>query len=379
MLQSRWWVVLVISMASASPSHAIINVFKICGRDQVKDLNKSLSGQVLDFTANHREDHRIYSKALGSKRDLYVYLPCGYDGQTQFPLMYWLHGFGQDEKNFLDIVPHMDKLMRCGQIPRMIIACPDGSVTGRPSLFNAGSFYLNSRSGQFEDWVMQDVWCFLTRHFAINPARGAHVIAGGSMGGFAAYNLGFKYRDRFGTIVGAMPGLSLRYADCHGNYFGAYDPNCVMFREKSRPHMIIGRFYEVVLIREKRMTRPLVDRTHQAMDEIAKQNPIEMLDTFAIKPGEFNMFVGYAGKDEFNLNAQALHFLDYAASRGLEVTSKCIPDGEHNTETGIRLLPSIGTFLMKHVGPYAPPLPTAGVSVVPAMPTVPSPAPMGTP
>ena len=45
------------------------------------------------------------------------------------------------------------------------------------------------------------LWGFLQRSFAINPARGAHVIAGGSMGGFSAYNLGFKYRDQFGTII----------------------------------------------------------------------------------------------------------------------------------------------------------------------------------
>lgn len=357
MPQLRLWAVLVVAIVTASPSPAIVNVFKRCSRDQVVELNRTICGQVLDFTSNHRVDNRIYSAALCSKRDLYVYLPPGYDGTTQYPVMIWMHGFGQDEKNFLDLVPQFDRLIRCGQFPPMIIACPDGSVNGRPSLTNTGSFYLNSKAGRFEDWVMQDVWCFLNRTFAINPARGAHVLAGGSMGGFAAYNLGFKYRDRFGTLVGALPPLSLRYADCHGNYFGDYDPNCVIFREKSRPHMIVGRFYSVIMVQEKRMTRPLTGRPHDAMAEIARENPIEMLDTYGIKPGEFNLYVGFAGKDEFNMDAQARHFIDYAFARGIEVTSYWIPDGDHSTETGVKLLPTIAAFLLKHVGPFAPPPP----------------------
>ena len=320
------------------------------------ELNRSLAGRVLDFTNNHGADNRLWSPALAAKRDLYVYLPPGYDGRTPCPVMYWLHGFGQDEKNFLDILPHFDAAMRCGKMPPLIIACPDGSVTGSPSLFNAGSFYLNSKTGRYGDYVMEDVWDFLTRSFNVHPARGAHVLCGGSMGGFAAYNLGFKHRERFGVLVGIMPGLSLRYADCHGRYFAAYDPNCVMNREHYRPHLVIGRFYGVVALQQRRLVRPFSDvPRREVMAEIAKQNPIEMLDTYAIRPGEFAMYVGYAGRDELNLDAQAEHFLDHAKARGLAVTAESIPEGRHSTATGIRMLPGVAAFLTHHVGPYAPP------------------------
>ena len=55
-------------------------------------LNAGLAGQMLDFTANHGVDRRLWSPALGAKRDVYVYLPPGYDGVKAFPAALWLHG-----------------------------------------------------------------------------------------------------------------------------------------------------------------------------------------------------------------------------------------------------------------------------------------------
>ena len=79
----------------------------------------------------------------------------------------------------------------------MIIATPDGSIRGAPSILNPGSFYLNTRAGRFEDYLIEDVWCFLVTNFSIRPERELHILAGASMGGFAAYNLGFKHSEQF--------------------------------------------------------------------------------------------------------------------------------------------------------------------------------------
>ena len=48
-------------------------------------VNRQLHGRVLDYTANHGQDRRIYSPALCQKRDLYVYLPPCYDPCKQYP------------------------------------------------------------------------------------------------------------------------------------------------------------------------------------------------------------------------------------------------------------------------------------------------------
>src|SRR5262245_35182854 len=144
-------------------------------------VNKRIQGRVIDYTANHGEDHRMWPPALGQRRDLYVYLPAGYERCQSYPFMIFLHGFAADEQSFLDLVPGLDEAICQGKMPPMIIAVPDGTVKGEPSCHQPGSFFLNSEAGSFEDYVLQDVWDFVTRKYPIRMEREAHVLAGVSM------------------------------------------------------------------------------------------------------------------------------------------------------------------------------------------------------
>src|SRR5436305_1252541 len=81
-------------------------------------------------------DRRIWSEALGEGRDLYVYLPPGFDPRQCYPVVFWLHGIGQDEQSFLTdgVAEIFDRAIACGQLPPVIVVAPDGSRLGRPSL-----------------------------------------------------------------------------------------------------------------------------------------------------------------------------------------------------------------------------------------------------
>src|SRR5262249_47134819 len=169
-------------------------------RDALDRTNAQLHGQVIDYTHNHGADRRIWSTALHQPRDLYVYLPPGFDPHLRYAAVVWLHGFSQDELSFLRyVVKPLDEAIACGKIPPVIVVAPDGSLKGRPQLSNGGSFFVNSDAGAFEDYVIQDVWQFLVTNYPIRPEREAHVLAGISMGGGAAFNLGIKYRNCFGV------------------------------------------------------------------------------------------------------------------------------------------------------------------------------------
>src|SRR5690348_1702842 len=73
-------------------------------------INNQIHGRILDFTRNHGADKRIWSPALQQKRDVYVYLPPGFDPCQQYPLALWLHGFAEDEFVFLrDVIVPLDE------------------------------------------------------------------------------------------------------------------------------------------------------------------------------------------------------------------------------------------------------------------------------
>ena len=360
---SRWFLlwlgIFCICLNLAAPAPAIVNVFRFCTKSQLIRLNEKLAGRVLDFTGNHGCDRRIWSESLGQKRDLYVYLPPGYDGVRKYPMMIWLHGIGQDEKNFLFLAEEIDRAIRNGIFPPLVIVVPDGSVDGRPCLFNSGSFFVNSKAGRFEDWIARDVWRFAYQNFQICPERDAHVIAGGSMGGTGAYIIGFKHREQFGQIVGIMPGLNGRYVDCHGNYRADYDPGCVGWRTQFTGKKVLGRFAGILPVREKWLIRPLFDRGEDPLPFLIAHNLIEMLDHLAIRPNEFGLYVGYGTGDELNLDAQALQFADEARKRGIPLTLVAVPGGRHSTEsTGLKLLPSVGHWLSERLQAYLPSMPT---------------------
>src|SRR5438105_3185877 len=153
-------------------------------RVRLHAVNQCVQGQVLDFTHNHGADRRIWSAALCEKRDLYVYLPPGFDPAKKYPLAIFLHGATQDENFFLQAhVARTDEAIAKGELPPLIIAAPDGSLRGRATIFKPATFFTNSRMGRFEDFVMEDVWDFMHRNFSIRPERDAHAVIGVSMGG----------------------------------------------------------------------------------------------------------------------------------------------------------------------------------------------------
>jgi S-formylglutathione hydrolase FrmB len=320
-------------------------------------INKKLCGQVIDHTANHGSDHRIWSQALCQRRDLYVYLPPGFDPNLKYPLVVWLHGFAQDEAAFLrEVAPRLDAAISTGLLPPMIAAAPDGSLEGEPCHAKPGSFFINSKAGRFEDYIMQDVLGFLFANYPIRPEREAHILGGLSMGGFGAYSLGIRHRNLFGVLIGVYPPLNLRWLDDHGRYFSNFDPEHWGWRTKvTSRHEVIGKFYGgLINFTVGQMIEPIFGHSEDALLEVSKHNPIEIIDSYNLKPGELEMYVCYGKKDEFNMAAQIESFLYVANQRGLAVGVQVDPEGHHDVETAVRLLPGLIEWLRPRLAPYDP-------------------------
>jgi S-formylglutathione hydrolase FrmB len=352
MRRTRWTggLLLLVAAAAAAPAGPLHKTVDL------DDINRHLHGQVIDYTHNHGADRRIWSSALHEKRDLYVYLPPGFDPAQQYPIFLYLHAFTQDESHFLKyIVPLFDRAVAHGELPPAIVICPDGSIPGKPAFFNSASFYANTRAGCFEDFVMQDVWPFVTSHYPVRPEREAHVIVGGSMGGSAAFRLAFTYPETFRIIIGIFPAVNLRWVDCHGRYMGDFDPDCWGVRTRVHPNEVVGRFYGgTVKVRFKYLSRPLFGHGPQSLEGIARINPIEVMDAVDVQPGQFDMYIAYGDRDEFNIDAQVESFVYRARQRGLDITVRCLPGGRHDVDTGTKLFPGAVAWVAPLLAPYSP-------------------------
>lgn len=317
-------------------------------------VNHKIQGRLVDFTANHGHDNRMWSRSLGQRRDLYVYLPPCYDKNLRYPFMLLLHGFAYDEQSFLDVIPSIDDGICKKELPPMIIAIPDGSIKGEPSYHQPGSFFLNSGAGNFEDFVLQDVWDHVVKRYPIRSERDAHIISGVSMGGFAAFNLGMRYRENFGVVAGLMPPLNLRWIGADGRQFADFDPHNWGWRETiENPNEVIARF-GIFKVRVGDFVEPLYGLGPEAVANLARENPIELVDRTHLRDGQLKMYVGYGGKDEYNIDAQVESFLYLCKFRGITVNVGYDAEGRHEAGTVVRLIPSLRRFLLQHVGPYAP-------------------------
>ncbi len=342
----RWCILAALAgLALAWPPADACATGKLKAKVHMALLDLHLCGKLVDYTANHCHDRRIWSRSLYQCRDLYVYLPPGYDPKQAYPLMIYLHGFSDDERSFLRLVPYIDDAIAKGKLPPLIVAAPDGSLDGEGCLEQPGSFWINSNAGPYEDFVLQDVWDFVVHRYSVRPEREAHILAGVSMGGFGAFNLGIRHREAFGVVAGVFPPLNLRWMDCHGSTRAKFDPRCWGWRTAfDEPREIVGRFGPARIFLGD-LIGPVFGSGDAAAAEIIANNPIELVDRTRLCNGELQMFIGYAGRDEFNIDAQVESFLYLCKHRGLGVHVCYDPRGHHNAATAVEMLPAFFEWL----------------------------------
>jgi len=352
MRKQHWLGALFLLFLLTSPVRAWVGV------GWLDRINRKLAGQLVDYTRNHGADRRIWSPTLKEKRELYVYLPPGYNPTCRYPVMLWLHGVYEDEQSLVNEggLEFFDAAMASGRLTPLIIVIPDGSKRGSPTLFGVNPLWGNSRAGPYRDFLLNDIWGFVQEHYLIRPEREAHILAGFSGGGAAAFRIGIRFREQFGVCIGIHPPLNIRWLDCHCNHFGSFDPNCWGWRTSvSNGREIIGRFYGgLLVIRLRNLVYPLYGKGPDAIQLMSENNAIEMIDQTHLQPGELAMYVVYGGKDQFNIAAQVDSFLYRARERGLAVGVSFDPNGTHSWRTARPLLPDILEWLAPLMAPYGP-------------------------
>lgn len=134
-----------------------------------------------------------------AERTLTVYLPPSYyTGSTKYPVVYYLHGFGETVGAYVSAnCQRLDDAFANGS-KEFIMVEVDGGY----------SYYVNSPvTGNWEDYVIKEAVPLIDKTYRTLPDAASRGICGFSMGGFGAINLSFLHPDVFGATYAMSPGL----------------------------------------------------------------------------------------------------------------------------------------------------------------------------
>lgn len=151
-----------------------------------------------------------------------VYLPAGYDTSDQrYPVIYLLHGRGDDMSAWLNAKPALDELIAAGDIPPMIAIMPDV-----PSLERA-SYYVDTdyNGGEpVESLFFNDLMPHVDATYRTIARREGRLIGGYSMGGYGAIRYSVEHPELFAGALVLSPAVytPLPPADSSAREFGAF-------------------------------------------------------------------------------------------------------------------------------------------------------------
>ena len=127
-----------------------------------------------------------------------VLLPDGYDPGKRWPVLYLLHGAGE---NFRSWVTKTKADEVTAKLPAIVVM-PDAATGFYTNWFNGG----RRGSPGWERYFLDEVISAVEARFPIRPERRWHAVAGFSMGGFGTAYLASQRPDYFGS-AGPMSGF----------------------------------------------------------------------------------------------------------------------------------------------------------------------------
>jgi enterochelin esterase-like enzyme/outer membrane protein assembly factor BamB len=145
------------------------------------------------------------SKSVGARRTMLVYTPPGYSVRDKrYPVLYLLHGLVYDEtswtkKGLADAI--LDNLYADGKLVPMIVVMPNGRAGAGVSA--KSPFGQQARAfAAFEGDLLKDIIPYVEKHYLAQPDREHRALAGQSMGGGQALNIGLAHLDTFAWVGG---------------------------------------------------------------------------------------------------------------------------------------------------------------------------------
>ena len=153
-------------------------------------------------------DMVIDSQILGTQMKYSIYLPEGWDGQTTMPVIYLLHGAGDDQNSWLDkgnMAALTSTAIENGELGKVAVVTPDAQLT----------FYCN----EYENYFFEELVPAIEGMFNVGKDKSKRAVGGLSMGGFGTLYYAVKHPEMFCCAYAMSPAC---YIDGLPNLFELY-------------------------------------------------------------------------------------------------------------------------------------------------------------
>lgn len=172
----------------------------IAGAEHTDNSFNLLYTSLIELKGTVVRNQTIDSQVLGRQMKYSVYLPDGYDGQTTLPVLYMLHGYGDDQNSWID-KGSLDVLtsvaISTGKVGKMIVVTPDAMQT----------FYCNGvQDGlAYEDYFYNELVPTIEETYNVGKDRAKRAVGGLSMGGYGTLYYAVQHHDMFCCAYAMSP------------------------------------------------------------------------------------------------------------------------------------------------------------------------------
>ena len=153
---------------------------------------------------SHIDCNALSSRILHEAVHYCVLLPPTYDEKkVAFPVLYFLHGLGEDERMLFKTGGWslVQDLQQQNKISPFLIVTPEAKA----------SFYVNSGNGHvlYSDFFIHEFIPFIEKRFRVRDGRQWRAISGISMGGYGALRFAFAFPQIFSAVSAESAALMI--------------------------------------------------------------------------------------------------------------------------------------------------------------------------
>lgn len=188
--------------------HRIVCLVSLLALARVNAQNSSPGSAQSQVVHRQLQSVNIAVNKIGTDpvRDMLVYLPAGYATSSveRYPVIYFLpnpfeagYRFDFDHRDAQHL---FDQAIVAGIIGKFILVAVDMDTP------LGASWYVNSAAtGNWEDFVIQELVPYIDANFRTLPNRNSRGIAGVFIGGYGAIRFGMRHPDVFGSVYAMHP------------------------------------------------------------------------------------------------------------------------------------------------------------------------------